>query len=257
MIAGLATAPKEMLEFLSRSPIENLMLLSFARLPKKRFYADLNALDSGVMAVAGKESKVTSAVAFSKGEPDFQMRLVRHLSPGPYMWTIPSEPLYQALTETVRFSPVDLYVAYSRASGGPLPSGTARLLTADDIPVLVDERPFSANVIAMDAGARVFGVIEGGQWVADAWIVPMHGQYWTVADLQVKPDHRRHGYGKMVVGACVNYLLETGKVPVFETEEENTAARRLAEGLGFTFEVKRVLGEGILSRTRNGLALAR
>lgn len=245
-----------MLAFLSRSPVENLMLLSLHNVSKKRFYADEKALDLGVMGVSGRVPPVDPLVVFSAGEPSFQVDLIRHLPAGPYVWDIPSTGLYEALTKKVRFSSISSDVAYSRTSGGPLSSGTARLLTNDDIPCLIDERPLSANVIMVDKGARVFGVIEDGRWVADAWVVPLFGRFWSIADLRVKPEHRGRGHGKAVTAACVNYLLETGQVPVYETEEENAPARNLAERLGFTIQAKRMIGEGILSQTRNGLSLA-
>lgn len=59
--------------------------------------------------------------------------------------------------------------------------------------------------------------------------------------------YQRQGWGKSVVAAMVQYLLENGRTPLYATSPQNTASQQLARSIGFTGSgVSKVLLQGIL-----------
>lgn len=46
-------------------------------------------------------------------------------------------------------------------------------------------------------------------------------------------QYRRQGWGRSVVSALANYLIESGRIPLYVVSEENGASIHLAESLGF------------------------
>lgn len=62
------------------------------------------------------------------------------------------------------------------------------------------------------------------------WQSPFFGEI----AVNTKPEYRRRGWGRSVVSAMANYLLESGRIPLYAVAEENIASIQLAEALGFT-----------------------
>lgn len=58
----------------------------------------------------------------------------------------------------------------------------------------------------------------------------------TYAEIGVntRPRYRRQGWGRSVVAAMAQYLLEQGLTPLYVVAEENQASIQLAESIGFT-----------------------
>lgn len=48
------------------------------------------------------------------------------------------------------------------------------------------------------------------------------------------PGYRRRGWGRSVVSAMANYLLENGRTPLYVVAQNNEASIQLAESVGFT-----------------------
>lgn len=48
------------------------------------------------------------------------------------------------------------------------------------------------------------------------------------------PDFRRRGWGRSVVSAMANYLLENGRIPLYVVAQNNQVSVQLAERVGFT-----------------------
>lgn len=49
-----------------------------------------------------------------------------------------------------------------------------------------------------------------------------------------QPGYRRRGWGRSVVSAMANYLLENGRIPLYVASQTNGASIQLAESVGFT-----------------------
>ena len=58
----------------------------------------------------------------------------------------------------------------------------------------------------------------------------------TYAEIGVttQPGYRRRGWGRSVVSAMTNYLLEDGRTPLYVVAQNNEASIQLAESVGFT-----------------------
>jgi ribosomal protein S18 acetylase RimI-like enzyme len=117
---------------------------------------------------------------------------------------------------------------------------------AEDVAV---ERVAKADLPALDAFLRTHGatawsaesfetgpyvwVREKGEVVAAAGVhfeTPFVGQ---VANVLVRDSHRKRGLGKAVTAAIARRLRERGKIVSLFVKEDNEAARRLYEKLGF------------------------
>ena len=72
----------------------------------------------------------------------------------------------------------------------------------------------------------------------------------TYAEIGVntKPGYRRRGWGRSVVSAMVNYLLENGRTPLYVVAQNNAASIQLAERIGFTDSgVREIMIQAVLS----------
>ncbi len=49
-----------------------------------------------------------------------------------------------------------------------------------------------------------------------------------------QPGYRRRGWGRSVVSAMANYLLENGRIPLYVVAQNNEASIQLAESVGFS-----------------------
>lgn len=68
--------------------------------------------------------------------------------------------------------------------------------------------------------------------VADATLNWQSPRYGEIA-VNTRPQHRRQGWGRSVVAALSQYLLDSGRAPLYVVSEENPASIQLAESVGF------------------------
>ncbi|HSJ59414.1 MAG TPA: GNAT family N-acetyltransferase [Anaerolineae bacterium] len=84
-------------------------------------------------------------------------------------------------------------------------------------------------------------------------VMAMSGTNWRSPDFSevfvyVHPRGRGRGWGRSVVSACSNALLEERLRPLYMAEEGNTASQRIAEALGYVDTGMRdFVGEGQIS----------
>ena len=58
--------------------------------------------------------------------------------------------------------------------------------------------------------------------------------YFAEISVYTAPQYRRRGWGRSVVSAMAQYLLENGRIPLYAVATTNTSSIHLAEALGFT-----------------------
>jgi len=63
------------------------------------------------------------------------------------------------------------------------------------------------------------------------WISPTFGEI----SVSTSPNYRRRGWGRSVVSAMVNYLVENGRVPLYVVSQQNEPSMQLAERVGFRY----------------------
>jgi len=83
-------------------------------------------------------------------------------------------------------------------------------------------------------GRLRFEIVLGGEVVSQAstnWESP----YFAEIGVVTEEAYRGQGLGKAVVSACTEALLERGIAPLYMTDEDNLASRRLCEALGYRF----------------------
>ena len=68
--------------------------------------------------------------------------------------------------------------------------------------------------------------------VADATLNWQSPRYAEIA-VNTRPQHRRQGWGRSVVAALSQHLLDSGRTPLYVVSEENAASIQLAESVGF------------------------
>ena len=83
-------------------------------------------------------------------------------------------------------------------------------------------------------------------------IVASAGQNWQspfFAEISVDtaPGHQRRGWGRSVVAAMVQYLLENGRAPLYTVAEDNIPSISLAHSVGFIDNgIRKVMFQGAL-----------
>ena len=68
--------------------------------------------------------------------------------------------------------------------------------------------------------------------MADATLNWQSPRYGEIA-VNTRPQHRRQGWGRSVVAALSQHLLDSGRTPLYVVSEENAASIQLAESVGF------------------------
>ena len=92
---------------------------------------------------------------------------------------------------------------------------------------------------ANDEKTRPVGAVAGLNWMSD--------QFAEIS-VNTAPGYRRRGWGKSVVSAMVNYVLENGRTPLYAVSEENEASIQLAEAAGFVYSgVQQFIIQAVLS----------
>jgi ribosomal protein S18 acetylase RimI-like enzyme len=84
-------------------------------------------------------------------------------------------------------------------------------------------------------------------------IVASAGVNWQSARfaeiyVHTKPDYRRLGYGRSVVSALIQHVLESGRTPLYVANSENDPSIHLAESVGF---IDTGIREILIEATRN------
>jgi RimJ/RimL family protein N-acetyltransferase len=77
-----------------------------------------------------------------------------------------------------------------------------------------------------------------GRTGANGEVVASAGLNWQsqqFAEIYVhtKTPHRRQGFGQSVVAACIQYVLDSGRKPIYVVASDNESSIQLAESIGF------------------------
>ncbi len=206
-----------------------------------------------IMASVKPSGPIPPLVILSSGEPDHLDEMLQFIPKNePLLWFIPTEQLRQVLEQHVNLTGCTENLVYAlstdRVAPTSGPSG-ARQLTADDISLMEAHRPMIARFLTKaDTRVGVFGVIEDGQWVADATAVPAQGrEYWSITNVYTREDQRGKGYAAQVVHRCLDYVRDQGgQLAVYECDGRNIPSQRTAEALGFELKCVQHECEGVL-----------
>lgn len=96
-------------------------------------------------------------------------------------------------------------------------------------------------VIRQSSDGRSSG---SGEVVASAGL-NWQSQQFAEIYVHTKAPHRRQGFGQSVVAACVQYVLESGRKPIYMVASDNDSSIQLAESVGFVaLGVDQLLIEG-------------
>lgn len=122
---------------------------------------------------------------------------------------------------------------------------TIRKMIPDDVPFIfeIEQKAFPSGSWSLDAFyheleknefAHYFTMIQDDKIIGylGMWIVIDQAQITTVA---IDETLRGNGYGKLLLEYVMNYARITSEMMSLEVREENLAARRLYESLGFTY----------------------
>ncbi len=230
-----SSPPPAAMAAMMRRPLENVHLLGKTRMPGAEFLFDDEKPEAGLLAVIpAPRPGMPGFAVFSTGERRTQMTLTAEVPAGePRLWVMPSN-LHQALADMVDFGGGDQGLVYTRDDREPFPVRTARPFDTGDLAVLEAQRQVSPRALSSpDLRVKVFGVIDGGTWLADGWAFPLFDGHWAIGNVYVREDRRGQGLGHDVVAACANHILQEGGQPVYECVDRNVPSRRTAESLGF------------------------
>lgn len=123
-------------------------------------------------------------------------------------------PLLHALFDVQSETPLRLYALDHHRYQPIINVLVTRATTPDGLPRFVIQRPEEAGAVA----------------AADVnWQSP---RFAEIA-VQTQLNHRRQGWGRSVVAALCQYLLDSGRTPLYTAAEGNEASIALAESVGF------------------------
>jgi RimJ/RimL family protein N-acetyltransferase len=69
--------------------------------------------------------------------------------------------------------------------------------------------------------------------VAASAALNWYSPYFAEISVHTNPAYRRRGWGRSVVAAMVQYLLDNGRIPLYAAAEQNAASVELARRVGF------------------------
>ncbi|MDO9067211.1 MAG: GNAT family N-acetyltransferase [Deltaproteobacteria bacterium] len=87
---------------------------------------------------------------------------------------------------------------------------------------------------------RCFGLVRNGQILSRAAVEPIECGGGNIA-VATEANHRKKGYGKMVVSAAVNWCFEHDILPIYYVKSDNVASIALARSLGFKLKNKEII----------------
>jgi GNAT superfamily N-acetyltransferase len=91
----------------------------------------------------------------------------------------------------------------------------------------------------MGEESRRFAILRDGRVAASTGFAPMTPRGATsrravaISGLRTQTPHRRQGLGRRLVSHLTEMILREGNVPMYWTEPDNVASRRLCESLGY------------------------
>lgn len=88
--------------------------------------------------------------------------------------------------------------------------------------------------------SRSFGLIRSRQNLSWATVEPIDCGAGNIA-VATKEDHRKKGYGKMVVSAAVQWCFDHDILPIYYVKSDNVASIALARSLGFKPKNKEII----------------
>lgn len=81
------------------------------------------------------------------------------------------------------------------------------------------------------------------------WISPHFGEI----SVTTSPNYRRRGWGRSVVAAMVNYLLQNGRTPLYVVSTHNEASIQLAERVGFAYRgIEHIMVQAVRRMVEDG-----
>lgn len=79
--------------------------------------------------------------------------------------------------------------------------------------------------------ASCIGLYQTGQAVAACFTYQNYRQIWEIGGVYTLPNARKHGYGRSVVAAALNFLCQNNLMPRYQVHEGNIASAQLALSL--------------------------
>lgn len=153
-------------------------------------------------------------------------------------------------------APGTAVIAHVPAAYGPLLHALFTVNVEEHLRVLVlDPRRFEPiiNVLVSQsptpAGLPRFVIRSQSSDREIAASASLNWQSPHFADIAVStdPNHRRQGWGRSVVSAMVQHLLDNGRTPLYVVSNNNEVSQQLAESIGFVDRgIRQVLLQGIL-----------
>ena len=164
-------------------------------------------------------------------------------------WTV----LVEGVGHQMVFDPADPADRADRSRLVDVPRHDSRLLTLDDEPqmaalvALAQPGPWRPRTVEL---GDYHGVFDGNQLVAMAGERQKLPGCTEVSAVCTHPDARRRGLGAAITVQVVRGILERGETPFLHHAEDNHAARRVYEALGFRFrrEVQLVIARPTATR---------
>lgn len=123
--------------------------------------------------------------------------------------------------------------SFRPATGDCVRLGPEHVVHLDELYVLGGGDAFSPSQVELGV---FYGIFDAGNLVAAAGTHLVSRTYGigAVGNVFVHPGHRRMGYGRATTSAVVSELLRLGsRFVILNVAQENAAAVRLYEGLGF------------------------
>lgn len=125
--------------------------------------------------------------------------------------------------------------SYSKGLESAAQPLTEPLIRSLHFPIGFDVESYIEKKSRALAEMNQFVVVVDDVIAATAWISEVQAGGANII-VHTDENHRRMGYGRQVVGACINWCLSNGLVPIYLVEESNVASVALAESLGMVCE---------------------
>ncbi len=240
----------ELLEFLHRDPLRNIVLLkvlsTYGQHVQTFYFAD-GAAD-GVLFLL--PTKVTTYESVTYPETDFVV-YVTAVSPTittKMLTAIPTHcnlilkftsaqdrAVFKQHLPLERFTSFLSYTSAANAQFSP----AQEVIISDKIdqkllPLYHQNGYESAEIESYftTGNAISFAVFENGEPVSTCLAYQNYGRIWEIGMVYTIARARRKGYARKVVETALSLLLENGRIPRYQMDEKNTPSKQMADRLG-------------------------
>ncbi len=178
-------------------------------------------------------------IAFIDGNCiDLKIKMIDKLKSYSVVLKIDCEVFNKIIKPYMIAKKLDSFHSYTTSTGFILQKTSIQIMKSnkynDDAWKLLSKNGYEADELSryFENNSQWFGVNVNNQLASICFIFQNYKQIWEIGGVYTKEEYRQKGYGKAVVLAALEYILNNNLVPRYQVKWNNTNSINLAKAIG-------------------------